>query len=293
MHKSCTIDAVSACHPNHSFAVNLVRWGKKTRWHTKPLYAEKEQLRSIEDPSCTSRAQLEESVLAAAENWKVSSCWKLCTRSRLAFLLFMNVFSWKYFTFLRNLHRSAVLYFFSSWNPLLLHLSPSSPWISLSAISTHTSLAAATPGCICPSTIPVSLGHLHCLLLLGWKALLTVSLSGTLSLLIINAFIHSLTSFGVPSAVLNLSPQYSVECTGSVLDASSATLQNELNLFYMKKLIFLLFHPTHLCSKVSIGFQDIAFSWFSSMSPLLVPSLSMFDCLRDQTVVPSLIIFTT
>lgn len=36
-HESCTVDAFSACHQNHSFGLNLVRWGKKTRWRRKPF----------------------------------------------------------------------------------------------------------------------------------------------------------------------------------------------------------------------------------------------------------------
>lgn len=143
----------------------------------------------------------------------------------------MNAFFQKLFIFF-ILHWSTVLFSQLMWCLCCFHLSAS--WISQSANSTLTSLATATPACIWPSTTPIpNLGRSHCLpfLLLVWQVLLTVSLQWTPSLLTTDAFIHPLTIIWAPPAALNLLPTRQSLMYCSFPDVSSATLQNELNLF--------------------------------------------------------------
>lgn len=168
MQESCTVDAFSACHQNHSFGLNLVRWSKSQMAQETSLYA-KEWVRRDEDlgafPEWAGHSQ-GQSALESTGNLQAAGRVASYAQTQVRVLIFhiCMVFSKKYLPPSSLNLQLLLLLFPAPETPLLLHSSRS--WTRISRLATAgtcgplSSSLSIQPGSFTVSTVsPPGLEH--------------------------------------------------------------------------------------------------------------------------------------
>ena len=209
MQESCTVDAFSACHQNHSFGLNLVRWSKKTRWRRKPLSMQRSGWGEMKTwgLSWMSRAQSGQSAREAQGTckWRGVASYAQ-TQVRVLIFHICMIFFQKYFTLVLTFSCSTAL-FLGSWDSFVASL------ISLLnsdlTVSHRWNVRASV---LVPSQHPAWLIHgVHCFpSWVGKHCSLGVHHECPPTELATDAFILPLAVIWTPPAALNPSPHHSV-----------------------------------------------------------------------------------